>query len=734
MVDAEREERAAPPTTGGGDPDRRWRVVGLVAAALIVLSLPLHLALRAEPSKGRATEARYVGSERCASCHRKAYGAWKGSHHAHSMEAAREGSVLGDFGGATLRHGDGTWRFARRGDAFVATFEGPGGARQEHVVAYTFGVEPLQQYLVAFPSGRLQCLPAAWDVRARRWFLVSRNPDAPPGDWLHWTGQGQNWNSMCADCHSTAVKKGFDEASDTYRTTWEEIDVGCEACHGPASLHLAWAEGRDGARGSAAARGLVTRTTGDAQVAICAPCHSRRAQFADQGLPGGELLDRYLPSTLAAGVFHADGQIQDEDFEWQAFTESLMFARGVRCADCHDVHSGKRRAEGNALCTRCHDAEQYDAKGHHGHAPTFRGAPSAGVHCVSCHMAGQTYMGVHLRRDHSLRVPRPDLAARIGAPDGCSTAGCHADRSPSWVQGGFDRLYGRQRRAHFGWAIDAGRKGALEATPALAQLARNPRRPAVARATALELLADGGSVEGTAALERSLGDADPLVRLAAVSRLAAEPARLAKLLGPLLRDPVRAVRAEAALRLAGPPAELLPEPQREAHARALAEHVEAQRYLGDTPSGPFNLANLSARLGRRDEAERHYRRALAIDGRFHAATVNLAMLLAEQGRTEETERLLRAARADLPADGGIALDLGLVLAERGKRDEAEQAFRAALAAEPRLAQAAFNLAILLGDRSAAEALAFARRAAALAPGERRYAEAVEYFATRARRP
>ena len=54
---------------------------------------------------------------------------------------------------------------------------------------------------------------------------------------------------MCAECHTTDFKKGYDPAADTYRSSWSELDVGCQACHGPGADHLAWA--RKGGRGAA---------------------------------------------------------------------------------------------------------------------------------------------------------------------------------------------------------------------------------------------------------------------------------------------------------------------------------------------------------------------------------------------------------------------------------------------------------------------------------------------------
>ncbi len=725
------------PAGDPGDPLRRWRLAGVVATALIALAFPLHLVVRAQrpPRVAPPAEPLYVGSERCRACHEKPYLAWQGSHHAKAMQAATEATVLGDFGGASFQHRGKTWRFFRQSGKFMVHAEGPDGVMADFEVAYTFGVEPLQQYLVPFPGGRLQCLSAAWDTVRKRWFYVNPGPAAPPGDWLHWTRPGQGWNAMCADCHSTAVRKRYDPEKDEYQTSWSEIMVGCEACHGPGSSHVAWAVQPAMGRPAVENAALVTRTSqlsGPEQVGRCAPCHARRSQFADQGTPGGELLDRFLPVLLSPGTFHPDGQILDEDFEWHAFTQSKMYAGGVRCSDCHDVHSGKRRAEGNALCNRCHRADTYDAPAHHFHKAEVQGRPSAGAACVSCHMPAQPFMVVHLRRDHSLRVPRPDLTASLGVPNACSTAGCHADKPLAWVQGKYDGWYGKQRKPHYGTALAAGRRAEPAAEAELAALTQDQLRPMVARATAVELLAAYPGPAARAAVVKALGDAEPLVRVTAARRFAeADPAALAQHLGPLLQDPVRAVRGEAAARLAGAPVSHLTEPQRKLHPAALAEYVDGQRYNADLPSGPYNLGNLAAATGQLGEAEKQYRRAVALDDQLFMAKGNLATLLAAGGRLEEAERLLREAHAAQPGQAGLAFNLGLLLAEQGKPAEAERALRAALAADPGLAPAAFNLAVLIGERRPAEAVAPARRAAALRPDDPRFAWTLGYYQSRA---
>ena len=719
------------------DPLQRWRLVGLGATVAIVLSAPLYLAVRSlrGPRITGPPEALYVGSERCAPCHKAAYDKWKGSHHELAMQAARDGTVLGDFNDTTFALRGKTWRFFRRGEKFMVLAEGPDDALHEYEVPYAFGIDPLQQYLIAFPGGRLQCLSVAWDTRSKRWFFLYPGKDIPPTDWLHWTRQAQNWNTMCADCHSTAVRKRYDVPTDTFHTTWSEIMVGCESCHGPGSRHAAWADQPAMARPQVENFALLTRTSHLSNrevVDLCAPCHARRAQIADQGLPGTPLLDRYLPVLLAPGTFWPDGQILDEDYEYHSFIQSKMYANNVSCRDCHDVHKAKRYKDGNELCTRCHRADTYDTETHHFHKKIYKGAPSAGALCTSCHMPGQYYMVVHFRLDHSMRVPRPDLSASIGTPNACSAAGCHADKSVAWAVEKYDTWYGKKRKPHYGTVLAAGREGRPAAGLELVQLAQDQLRPAIARATALELLSRYPGEESTTTLEKALADDDALIRHTAATQLRpADPARLAKALVPHLKDPVRAVCAEAAARLAEIPAQLLTEAQRKTQTGALEEYVAIQLYTSDMPSGPYNLANLEATQGRFPEAEKHYRRAIEIDDQFFLAKTNLALLLNQLGRNTEAETLLREAVAAQPNNAGAAFNLGLLLAEEGKTAEAERALRAALKADPTLAAAAYNLAVLVAPRRPAEAVELSRKAAEARPDETRYAWTLAYFQDRA---
>ena len=491
---------------------------------------------------------------------------------------------------------------------------------------------------------------------------------------------------MCAECHSTNLRKNFDAVSNSYNTTWSEIDVSCEACHGPGSDHVQWAEIQPMARPEIDDYGLVVPTGGissQEQVELCAPCHVRRTELGDWDHSTSALLDSHLPTLLDQGLYHADGQILDEVYVWGSFTQSKMYANDVRCTDCHDAHSMKLKFEGNDLCLQCHRADAYDAAEHHFHKKIHEGEPSDGALCVKCHMPEQPYMVIDWRADHSLRVPRPDLSQSLDTPNACSQGGCHDDRPLSWSVDAFTRWYGLAKKPHYGPTILAGREGRPEARDELVRLAGNELYPAIVRATALSLLGRYPGEESTAAFAVALADPEPLMRHTAVNNIAASsPEELVGLVAPLLFDPMRAVRMQAAVQLADTPDRLLKPYQREALAETLAEYRKAMEYSLDFAFAGHNLGNLAARLGDAAEAEKYYRTAVSIDDLFFPAKANLAVLLNARGENDEAEALLRSILEAYPEQHDVAYSLGLLLAEMGRYVEAEAFLSRAAAGMP----------------------------------------------------
>jgi hypothetical protein len=380
------------------------------------------------PAEFSRLAAEYVGREACVQCHAVQHEDWQGSHHDLAMQAIAEAEVLGDFDNQSFTDHGTTTTFFRRGEEYWVRSDGPDGTLQEYQVLYTFGVEPLQQYLVQFPQGHLQALNVVWDARAaaeggQRWVhlydsskeLISHQHP------FHWTGLFQNWNTSCAECHSTDVRRNYAEDTQSYRTSWHEVDVSCESCHGPGSSHVAWAQ--DQSRRDEPRRGLTNDLSGRTgwqrnpatgsvhpkafdpnlpELHTCAPCHSRRGQLLEGQPAGTSLHDHMQLSLLDEHLYFADGSIQDEVFVFGSFLQSKMYHAGVRCTDCHNAHTLETRLPGAMVCAQCHDPEVFAVPSHHHHA-----IDSAGASCLDCHMPARTYMAVDDRRDHAFSIPRP---------------------------------------------------------------------------------------------------------------------------------------------------------------------------------------------------------------------------------------------------------------------------------------------------------------------------------------
>ena len=674
----------------------------MVAAFVILLSPALYL-LKAQtvdplPSVG---PVEFVGSEKCKKCHETAYTQWRGSHHDLAMDVANETTVLGDFNDVryTDPHNNVTSRFFQiEGKYFVET-EGPDGQPGEFEITHTFGAFPLQQYLVPFPDGRLQCLNIAWDVKKKEWYRLPPYEVEGSTDWLHWTRGGQTWNVMCAECHSTRLTKGFDPETESYQTAWFEIDVGCEACHGAGSKHLEWADKPAFARTQTDNYDLEVRSGNldtTEQVRMCAPCHSRRFQLGDNLHTEGELLDLMVPQLLNAGLYYPDGQIQDEVYVYGSFVQSKMYQHGVRCSDCHNAHSIKPHKEKNDLCTQCHQKEVYDSKTHHFHKEVHNGQPSEGYLCVKCHMPGRIYMGADYRPDHSLRIPRPDLSVSLGTPNACSAQGCHADKSLAWNVEHYTKWYGEARKPHYGEIIAAGRAHEPTAEAALIQLAEDPLKPAIVRATALELIRTYPSAASRTTLTKALDASDALLRYTAIRSLEYFDAETRlKRIAPKLYDPVKAVRMEAAMMLSRLPEEQLREDDLEAFRSGLEEYRQAMLYNADLAAQRYNLGNLAVNQKRGEEAISHFQKSIGIDDQFFPAKVNLAILYNSQGDNARAETLLREVMTQNPESYETAYSLGLLLAEMGKVEDSATYLGIAAKGMPDYGRVQYNYALAL---------------------------------------
>lgn len=631
------------------------------------------------PVPAASIPAGFVGAAVCLDCHEDVADRWSGSHHDLAMQPADAATVLGDFDNARFDYAGITSSFNRRNDRYYVETDGQDGRLREFEIAYTFGADPLQQYLIEFADGRLQALSIAWDTRpvetgGQRWFHLYPDEQVDHADELHWTRLSQNWNYMCADCHSTGYRKNYDPKDNRYAASWTDIDVACEACHGPGSRHVGQAESGEFTDGS----GLVVsyskpgrrwvRESGesnarlegqhgaDIQVEACGRCHARRAPLRADYAHGAPLTDSYVPARLGEPLYFPDGQIRDEVYVYGSFLQSKMYAAGVVCTDCHEPHSLTLRAEGDGLCAQCHAPEVYATADHHRHE-TNDAAPV----CVDCHMPSRNYMVVDGRRDHSFRVPRPDLSEQLGVTDACDA--CHDDRPDGWSATAVHEWLGRDASGYqtFAATFRAAETGRADAADGLKSLLASDDQPAIVTATALRHLASYPDPAGIRLAADALADPDPLVRLGALDALEPlpVPSRQA-LLMPLLDDPILSVRTEAARQLAGlDPAQMAP-PDRQRLQTILAEYVAIQKHNADRPEAWLNLGILYAEAGQPEAAEKQFRAALRLQGTFEPAYVNLADLYRSQGNETGAETVLREGLEVVPDSSALNHSMGLL--------------------------------------------------------------------------
>jgi tetratricopeptide (TPR) repeat protein/ssDNA-binding Zn-finger/Zn-ribbon topoisomerase 1 len=719
---------ARPQPTAAQPKSNRGLLAWLAPLALVSVVAVVLLARRmrepSTPSSSVSTAppmlgAKFVGAAECASCHKQEENLWRGSHHQLAMQPAEASTVLGDFNRASFDNKGVTSSFFRNGSSFMVRTDGPDGALHDYEIKFTFGVYPLQQYLIAMPGGRLQGLGIAWDTRPRerggqRWFFLYPGEKITARDTRHWTGIDQNWNYMCADCHSTDLRKNYNAASRTFSTSYSEIDVSCEACHGPGSNHLAWAKKQgewekfdateglaialDERKGVAWAIDLATGNarrssprTSEREIEMCARCHARRGEIHEDYVHGQPVGDDYRVALLDEDHYFPDGQIKEEDYEYGSFTQSKMFHAGVTCSDCHEPHGLKLRADGNNVCAQCHSAQKYDSPSHH-----FHQVGSAGARCVECHMPTRTYMVIDARRDHSIRIPRPDLSVKLGTPNACTN--CHSDKSAEWALDTVKKWYGHAPEGfqHFAEALDAGTAGAPGANQSLERLVAEVEQPAIARATALSLLASYSPAPTDAAVRAGVVDDWALVRRAAARAMSnTEPSASANAIAPLLSDPVRAVRIEAAEVLAGLPSGDLPANVADAFDRATDEYVSAQQLNADRPEAHLNLGLMYARQNYFDKAEKELKTALSLDPSFAPAAVNLADVYRAQNRDEEGKSVLKDALGRSPDDASLEHALGLLMVRQKRSAQALDLLAAAARNDPGNARYVYVYAVAL---------------------------------------
>ncbi len=661
----------------------------LIGTITLVLDACSNQQTEKQSNKITSIENEYVGSLACKSCHEKAYADWLLSDHFHAMELPNDRTVKGNFN--TTFEADGVVsRFYTKDKKYFLHTEGKDGKYHDYPIKYTFGIFPLQQYLIELPGGQLQATRVSWDAKQNKWFHQYPKQKISSNDWLHWTGNGQNWNTMCASCHSTNLVKNYDFESDTYKTTFSEMNVACESCHGPGKKHTEYIQSdayKGGERVPYSELTDATSKTNKQQIKSCAPCHTRKTdvQFNQTS---GELMDNLIPEIISNENFYADGQIKNEDYEYSSFAQSKMYHNNITCSNCHNPHSGKLISVGNALCLNCHKPT-YDSPGHH-----FHKTNTTGAQCINCHMPQKTYMGNDNRRDHSFRIPRPDQSITYQTPNTCIS--CHNQKSNLWASNAIRKWYGPTRRYHFSDDLLPGSLLNNKSESHLLKLLGDTSQPEIARATAAFYLGNIRTQNSVLGLLNALNDLQPMIRYHSLRSLENFPAEIwITAAQKCLTDKVRAVRIAAADLYHQLPITSIPESIKPAFVSADAENKLFLQQQTDFAVGNIMNADYAMQGKDYNSAIRFYERGLKKDSLINYARLNLSAAYSNLGKNEDAlKTLLFAERID-PTNERVYYNLALLYYELGNLQLAKTNFGKAVALNANNPDIYYNYGLLL---------------------------------------
>ncbi|MBK8040669.1 MAG: tetratricopeptide repeat protein [Verrucomicrobiaceae bacterium] len=635
----------------------------------------------------KAVFAQYAGAMTCAGCHPEQFAKWKASHH--GLAERKPDAKLDEaaFSPAqTFKHGSQTTEAAKKDADYVLTALGFGDKIAPYKVERVIGHDPLRQFLVDGGSGRLQTMEACFDPHKGDWFNVYGDEDRKPGEWGHWTGRGMVWNQMCASCHNTRLRKNYDVAKDSYHTSMAEMTVSCEACHGPMKSHLEWQQANPGKKSDP----TLTKWSRDQQIENCAGCHARRGEITGDFVPGESFWDHYhLTIVDHSDTYHPDGQIRDENYEFASFVSSRMYHAGVRCMDCHDMHSMKTILPGNQLCMRCHTPGGFpNAPPILPEAHSFHGVESTGNQCINCHMPQTVYMQRHPRHDHGFTIPDPWLTKEHGVPNACNK--CHTDKTTDWALEAANKWWGpkmekRKTRVRADLIAKA-RKGDDSARDGLVALLSSDEIPYWKASAAVLLERWIGEPAVQSAVTAQLQHAHPLVRQSAVHALEAmaPSGSIRSQIEPLLDDPVRSVRSTAAWALRD---------SLNLDSTAGKDLLHMLSLNLDQPSGQMQAGQFWFARGNHAKAIEHMEKAILWDPNSPPFHHDLAMVHSVTGQTKLAIQKMRDAIRVAPKHAEYHYELGLALAETGDIQAVIASLEEAVRLDPLLARAWYNLGL-----------------------------------------
>ncbi len=625
----------------------------------------------------------YTGDESCRSCHEKEFDTWRDSHHDLAMEKANSQTVLGNFNDQKITLDDVDYHFYKKDSSFYVNVRDIDHTEKDYKIEYTFGVTPLQQYLVDFEKGRKQVLRVTWNTVKNIWFHQYAGDKIVTDDWLHWTNGAQNWNTMCAECHSTNLKKNYFIERDSFHTTYSIINVSCESCHGPGERHNNWANNGE----KPGNMYILNSTDQTSQINECAPCHSRRVKLTKNFIQGLSYEEQYMVQTLTSNLYFPDGQIMDEDYVAGSFMQSKMFSEGIKCTDCHDPHSMQLKFEGNKLCHQCHVPATYDSSKHHFHEENTEASQ-----CINCHMTGRTYMGNDFRRDHSFRIPRPDQSMIYNTPNACK--GCHDDESNKWAADQIIEWYGPARADHFSDAMLLSSKNNLTDSEKerLNAFILDIKYPYLTRATAIENMIITSNNDYKTILT-SLTDSSALIRFKALQKFSGLPLQDRATIGlKHVNDTSKLVRIGAAQLMVELDINTLSETDQKSLQNARNDFEKMLYANADFSMGRSNLGDYFLRNNDVQNAIKQYNKAIQMDSLLYPVYTNLATAYSLMSDNQKALQTLNKLIVIDPQNSRAYYLRALLFYEMNDEENAIADFKKAVEINPYDSRSYYNLA------------------------------------------
>ncbi len=625
----------------------------------------------------------YVGDESCKSCHEKEFDTWRGSHHDLAMQVVNSQTILGNFDDHKVTIDDIDYHFYKKDSSFYVNIKDIDNTIKDYKIVYVFGITPLQQYITSFDKGKKQVLRVTWNTLENKWFHQYTGNKIAVNDWLHWSRGGQNWNTMCAECHSTNLKKNYFVEKDSFHTTYSVINVSCESCHGPAEKHNNWANTGE----KPGNMHIINSTDQTSQINECAPCHSRRVKLTKNLTPGLPYEEQYMVQTLTTNYYFPDGQIREEDYVVGSFLQSRMYAEGIKCGDCHDPHSMQLKFEGNKLCHQCHVPATYDSPNHH-----FHEQDTEASQCINCHMTGRYYMGNDFRRDHSFRIPRPDQSMVYNTPNACT--GCHDDESDKWAADQIVKWYGPTRADHFSDAMLLSSKvnPTEKEKEKINAFILDVKYPFITRATAIENISISSDKDYETIL-RSLTDSSALIRFKALQKFSDIPLQERTAIGiKHINDPSKLVRIGAAQLMVELDINTLSEAD-QVSLQIARDDFEKMLYANaDFSTGRSSLGDYFFRNNDLKNAIKHYNISIKKDSLLFPVYTNLATAYSMSSDNQKAlETLGKLIKID-PQNSRAYYLRALLHYELKEDDKAIADFKKAIEINPNDSRSYYNLA------------------------------------------